>query len=354
MMMKSFFFRYIAIGKKNVWGVFIIPFFFPALPAEARLLTAISDFFAPTRSETLEVAVLDESLNSQNLALLQAVLSSSQSFARGGGDIMIVGSALMPESGPSGTLADTVDSPPVSDQVVVYVVRKGDTLSAIATAFNVSVNTVIWANDIKNGVIHEGQTLVILPINGVLHTVKKGDTLQSIAKQYKGDITEIAQFNNISAHSVLALGEEILVPNGKKMFTTSVTRTVTSKIRGAGGPDLGDYYIRPVYGGTISQGLHGYNGVDLAAPRGTTIVASAGGVVIVARGSGWNGGYGNYIVVAHPNGTQTLYAHLDRLATREGVEVAQGQLIGYSGSTGRSTGPHLHFEVRGAKNPFAR
>lgn len=356
MVMESFFFRHIVVVGKNIlWGVFVTPLLFPALPAEAGLLTAITNLFAPAQAETRETVVLDESLNSQNLALLQATLAPSQSLARGGGDITIVGSALMPESGPSGTLADTVDSLPASDQVVVYVVRKGDTLSAIAAAFNVSVNTVIWANDIKNGVIHEGQTLVILPVNGVLHTVKKGDTLQSIAKQYKGDVTEIAQFNNISTNSVLALGEEILVPNGKKAVAApTTTRTVTSKIRGAGGPDLGDYYIRPVYGGTISQGLHGYNGVDLAAPRGTTIVASAEGVVIVARGSGWNGGYGNYVVIAHPNGTQTLYAHLDRLATREGAEVAQGQLIGYSGSTGRSTGPHLHFEVRGAKNPFAR
>jgi murein DD-endopeptidase MepM/ murein hydrolase activator NlpD len=125
-------------------------------------------------------------------------------------------------------------------------------------------------------------------------------------------------------------------------------------LRGTGGPDLPGYYIRPVYGGTISQGLHGYNGVDLAAPRGTTIVAAAGGNVIIARGSGWNGGYGNYVVISHPNGTQTLYAHLNSVATYEGAQVEQGQLIGYSGSTGKSTGPHLHFEVRGAKNPFAK
>lgn len=339
------------------WGTLMAaPLFFPAVSAEASFLKAIANLFTPVQVESHETVFLDESLNSQNMALLQAALAPTQSLARGGGDITIVGSALMPESGPSGTLADTVDSFPASDQVVVYVVRKGDTLSAIAAAFNVSVNTIVWANDIKNGVIREGQTLVILPVNGVLHTVKKGDTLQSIAKQYKGDVTEIVQFNNISTNSVLALGEEILVPNGKKVVAAPVvvTQVVTSKIRGADGPDLGDYYIRPVYGGTISQGLHGYNGVDLAAPRGTTIVASAEGVVIVARGSGWNGGYGNYVVIAHPNGTQTLYAHLDRLATREGTEVAQGQLIGYSGSTGRSTGPHLHFEVRGAKNPFAR
>lgn len=216
----------------------------------------------------------------------------------------------------------------------------------------------MWANDLKNGVIREGQVLVILPVNGVRHIVKKGDTLASIAKSYKGEVDEIADFNNLSISSPLVVGEEILVPNGKLAVTLSTSVSsgskTTSTLRGTGGPELFGYYIRPVFGGTISQGLHGYNGVDLAAPRGTTIVASAKGVVIISRGSGWNGGYGNYVVIQHPNGTQTLYAHLSSVVAREGSEVEQGQLIGYSGSTGKSTGPHLHFEIRGAKNPFAK
>jgi murein DD-endopeptidase MepM/ murein hydrolase activator NlpD len=101
-----------------------------------------------------------------------------------------------------------------------------------------------------------------------------------------------------------------------------------------------------------TQGIHGYNGVDLAAGVGTPILAAAGGEVIVAKGSGWNGGYGNYVVIKHPNGTQTLYAHMSSTAISSGAQVSGGEVIGYVGNTGRSTGSHLHFEVRGAKNPF--
>lgn len=329
---------------------------FPAVQAEAGFFATLISGLIPAKPA--DTILLDPSLNSQNMALLQATLSPNGNLGKGGGDITIVGSALLPESGPAGTLADVDDSFPVTDQISVYTVRKGDSISAIAKMFEVSVNTIMWANDLKNGVIREGQVLVILPVNGVRHIVKKGDTLASIAKSYKGEINEIADFNNLSVSSPLVVGEEILVPNGKlaTVPSTSISNgsKTTSTLRGTGGPELLGYYIRPVFGGTISQGLHGYNGVDLAAPRGTTIVASAKGVVIISRGSGWNGGYGNYIVIQHANGTQTLYAHLSSVVAHEGSEVEQGQLIGYSGSTGKSTGPHLHFEVRGAKNPFAK
>jgi murein DD-endopeptidase MepM/ murein hydrolase activator NlpD len=101
-----------------------------------------------------------------------------------------------------------------------------------------------------------------------------------------------------------------------------------------------------------TQGIHGYNGVDLGAPAGTAVRAAAAGQVIISKASGWNGGYGQYIVVKHANGTQTLYAHLSANSVAAGATVAQGQLIGAVGNTGKSTGNHVHFEVRGAKNPF--
>ena len=90
----------------------------------------------------------------------------------------------------------------------------------------------------------------------------------------------------------------------------------------------------------------------MAAPVGTPIRASAGGVVIISRSSGYNGGYGSYVVISHSNGTQTLYAHMNKVQAIQGTTVAQGELIGTVGSTGKSTGPHVHFEVRGAANPF--
>ena len=109
--------------------------------------------------------------------------------------------------------------------------------------------------------------------------------------------------------------------------------------------------MRPV-DGPRTQGLHGYNGVDLASPSGTLIRAAASGDVIVSKSSGWNGGYGLYAVIRHNNGTQTLYAHNSLNLVTVGEHVVRGQIIGRVGSTGKSTGPHLHFEVRGARNPF--
>ncbi|MBI3075361.1 MAG: M23 family metallopeptidase, partial [Parcubacteria group bacterium] len=107
-----------------------------------------------------------------------------------------------------------------------------------------------------------------------------------------------------------------------------------------------------VSGGRKTQGLHGFNGVDIGAPYGTPVYAAAAGTVIVSRPSGWNGGYGQYVVISHSNGTQTLYSHMGSIVASEGAYLEQGQILGYVGSTGRSTGPHLHFEVRGARNPF--
>jgi murein DD-endopeptidase MepM/ murein hydrolase activator NlpD len=123
-------------------------------------------------------------------------------------------------------------------------------------------------------------------------------------------------------------------------------------VTGATGSASGSGFTHPAPGSVKSQGIHGYNAVDLAGGMGSAIRAAADGEVIVARPSGWNGGYGNYIVIRHSNGVQTLYAHLSSLNVGVGSYVSQGQTIGGMGNTGRSTGTHLHFEVRGGRNPF--
>lgn len=156
-------------------------------------------------------------------------------------------------------------------------------------------------------------------------------------------------YNRLEEGATVAVGTEILIPHGVE--AAPVRPTVTASLRGGSGPAIAGYFARPIVG-RKSQGLHGYNAVDIAAPVGTSVYASAAGTVTVARGFGWNGGYGNYIVISHPNGTQTLYAHLSSVAVQQGAYVTQGQVIGLSGNTGKSTGAHLHFEVRGAKNPF--
>ena len=291
-------------------------------------------------------------VNSQTLAILQAVRTSDPNQGHGGGDITIVGgTALMPESGPVGTMADVSDGV-ANETISTYVVRKGDNLQTIAKMFGVSVNTIIWSNDINGSTIREGQLLVILPISGVEHTVKKGDTILSIAKLYKADTYDISRYNNIPLDQVLTIGEIIIVPDGE--IASPVTKSIagTNKLRGAGGPNMDGYYMRPINGGLRTQTLHGYNGVDLGTYQGAPIFAAAGGQVIIAANGGWNGGYGKYIVISHPNGTQTLYGHALEVYVSAGDQVIKGQIIGLVGSTGKSTGPHLHFEVRGAKNPF--
>lgn len=290
--------------------------------------------------------------NSQNVVLLQAALNYDPNPSKGGGDITIVGnSALLPDTGPLGTIVDVEEGGESYDQISIYIVREGDSLSQIAKMFGVSTNTIIWANDISRGdIIHEGQTLVILPLSGVTYTVKKDDTLRSIAKKYKGDVDEIMQFNELTEGETLSIGQEIIIPDGE--MGTPQYSSNNKIVRGISGPSYDGYYISPIPGSRKSQGLHGYNAVDFAAPYGTPILAAASGSVIINRISGWNGGYGKYVVISHPNGTQTLYAHNSRNIVPVGSYVIKGQVIGYVGSTGRSTGSHTHFEIRGAKNPF--
>ncbi|MEK9177231.1 MAG: LysM peptidoglycan-binding domain-containing M23 family metallopeptidase, partial [Patescibacteria group bacterium] len=218
--------------------------------------------------------------------------------------------------------------------------------------FGVSPNTVMWANDLNRGnVIQVGETLVILPVSGVEHVVKKGETVASIVKKYGGDMSETLSFNNLAAGASLSPGDTIVIPDGVEPAAVS-SGVSRSPSRNVGGPLLVGYYLRPLASGVRTQGRHGYNGIDIGAPTGTSVFASAGGIVLFSKPYGWNGGYGQYVVIEHPNGTQTLYAHLSKVYVSGGEAVAQGELIGAVGSTGKATGPHLHFEVHGAANPF--
>lgn len=290
--------------------------------------------------------------NSQTVALLKANLSPDLG-ARGGGDTTIIdGKAILPERGPyDGYLAENQ-----SDQISIYVVRDKDTISQIAEMFKVSRDTIIWANDIRGGIIKEGQKLVIHPISGIEYTIKEGDTLKKIAEKYGTDLDEVLKFNGLSLEKKLIVGEKIFILDVEGVAVRSVSgrQPQTSRLGGGSGPYYEGYYIRPITGGYLSQGLHGYryNGVDLAGvPAGTPIVAAADGETIINRDFGWNGGYGIYVVIKHANGTQTLYAHNSANVVSAGQSVKQGQVIGYVGSTGRSTGPHVHFELRGAAMP---
>ncbi|OGG62838.1 hypothetical protein A3I46_01415 [Candidatus Kaiserbacteria bacterium RIFCSPLOWO2_02_FULL_54_13] len=283
---------------------------------------------------------------------LVAATNSDPNPHKGLGDAVQTsgGKALLAYAGPSGTIAD-VGGPASPDRISVYVVRPGDTLSDIADMFGVSINTIIWANDLKSARdVHPGDTLIILPISGIERTIVKGDTLKSLAKKYGADAEEIAQFNGLDLAAPLTVGSTIIIPGGE--IAAPRLQFSSPLLNSGGGSFIAGYYRNPLPGGRITQGIHGRNGVDIGAPRGTPVHAAAGGTVIIARGSGWNGGYGNYVVITHENGTQTLYSHLNSVAVSPGQSVSSGHVIGYVGATGRVTGTHLHFEVRGAANPL--
>lgn len=316
-------------------------FFIPIL-AYAGVFSFITSIFAETASA--EESNGPEQ-NLQNMPILQAV-NAPVSFSTTTDDTNIIeGNSLSKE-----TIVAGDDKTSDSDLISLYVVHDGDTLPAIAKMFQVSANTIKWANDIKGNKLTVGQTLVILPITGIKHVVKSGDTIQSIAKLHKGDVQEIMQYNSLAPGQKLTAGDIIIVPDGEAPAQTSTG----NYSGGSSYPVYSGYYMRPIIGGTKTQGLHGHNGVDLASSYGSNILASAAGEVIIAR-SGWNGGYGTYIVIKHSNGTQTLYGHLSGLNVSPGQSVKQGQIIGYMGNSGSvkgKTGIHLHFEVRGARNPF--
>lgn len=333
----------------------------PARRTEAGILSSLVELFTSNEARVSAVVAKEEAeqteTNSQNIDLLQpAVNNSATSSAKADIEPAITGgSAVLPEAGPLGTAADLKDNQPPSDLISVYTVHPGDTVETVARMYNVSANTVRWANDLKKGsLLKSGDNLVILPITGVQHTVKKGETIKGLAKKYGGNFEEIVAYNDLDINKGLVIGDTIIIPDGEESTIVSSTKSSAKQPTKYTGPSYAGYFMKPVTNYRRTQGLHGYlhNAVDMAAPIGTPIYAAASGKVIIAKASGWNSGYGNYVVIAHPNGTQTLYGHLSSIRINAGQQITKGDVIGGMGSTGKSTGSHLHFEVRGAANPF--
>lgn len=319
---------------------------FAAFPVAAKALFGL---FATSRAAS-EAAPLHD----PEVALDPARVASTDS------GLLTDGSALVPGFGGAGAYASAAVSSG-NGKISLYQVREGDSLSEIADMFGISVNTILWANEIKDAkTIRPGDVLLILPVSGVQYTVKRGGTLADVAKLFDADVDEIALFNGIDPSAPLAAGTELIIPGGN--LAPARTSTASSGSAAAASasvparalPALSGYFGNPLPGGVLTQGIHGTNGVDVGAPNGTPVYAAAAGAVIVARSGGYNGGYGNYVVVSHDNGTQTLYAHLSSVSVSMGQAVEKGTKLGGVGNTGRSTGYHLHFEVRGAKNPLAQ
>jgi hypothetical protein len=332
------------------------------LTVHAGFFSSVAGIFA---GETLAYEKIQSAKSASEVKLLSAATSPDPKANQGGGDIVVEEGALY--SG--GPFSDEDLSGNLAGEISVHRVRpctedSCETLSHIAEMYGVSVNTILWANDISDPKkVQPGDDLIILPITGVRHVVKDGETLASIAKKYGAEtpeqveavVDEIISYNRLASATDISVNATVVVPGGVMHQAVSRSSTVAKSgtpTKTTSSASSGGGFVNPVPGAVRTQGIHGYNAVDLAAANGTAIGAAAAGEVIVSKNSGWNGGYGNYVVIKHANGAQTLYAHMSSAAVGVGAQVGSGETIGYVGNTGRSTGSHLHFEVRGTSNPF--
>jgi len=250
-------------------------------------------------------------------------------------------------------------------EVTEHIVTEGETISSIAQQYNLQPETIYWENNLtEKSTIKPGDRLRILPVDGIRHKVQRGETVYSLAKKYGlGDDEAAAQalitfpFNTFADDEsfTLATGQYIFIPGGVKpserQLPLAVRRVTTPD---AGSVSATGQFVWPA-SGSISQGFYWYHrAIDISNRGGGPILAADAGTVMVA---GWvdNSGYGNRVVIDHGNGFVTLYAHLSAARVKVGQTVNKGDVIGDMGTTGRSTGIHLHFEVRqdGALlNPF--
>ncbi len=256
----------------------------------------------------------------------------------------------------------------VRRDVIKYTVQPNDNVSSVAAQFEVSGDSILWANaklEDNPDMLSIGQVLNIPPVSGVLVTVAKGDTVRSLANKYKGKqnvdaiIKSIVEFEfNQERHDfknpnyTLTVGQYLMIPGGYKPYTPRVVYAYSGPIPPTAARGTG-HFGWPT-SGRITQGFSTFHrAIDIGAPKGTPIYAADSGYVVTA---GWsNVGYGFMILINHGNGYITRYAHLSAMNVEVGESVKKGQLIGRVGSTGKSTGPHLHFEIiqgSGHRNPM--
>ena len=335
------------VTKACFFLVFISIVSFYPYRASANVLLAIKSFMG-NESLAAEDDYTDEIvLNSQNLPLLESVAPDMKNI-KDEPSVVIGNDTISTEGSFFGKGIETI----YDGNIVVYEVKEGDTLSEIAESFNVSTNTIRWENNISGQTIKIGQKLNILPVTGVKHIVKKGDTISAIALKYDGDSDEISIYNGLTDNNSLKIGDIIFVPNGIIKNISSKSSSSSSK---SSSSSISGYYIRPASGPITSPygprwGSFHY-GIDIGNKRGTPVVAAASGKVIkVISGckegvTSCGGRYGNYITIEHSNGQRTIYAHLQNINVSVGQKVSQGSKIGTIGNTGRSTGPHLHFQI---------
>jgi len=237
---------------------------------------------------------------------------------------------------------------------IEYTVQQGDVIGMIAEKYNVTVNTILWENNLTwNSTIKPGQKLKILPDSGVNHEVSSGDTILSIAKKYQTDSDKIVNANKLADASDIKIGDLLFIPNGVrptqvvssyKPRPTPASAYSDEEVEPAAEVNTGTKLLWPVISSRITQYYHwGHSGLDIGDKTGNPIYAAESGKV---ERAGWSSGYGYNVIINHGNGIKTLYGHASKLLVKAGDTVSRGDTIALVGSTGWSTGPHIHFEVR--------
>ncbi len=238
------------------------------------------------------------------------------------------------------------------DSIVQYTVQSGDTFSSIAQKFGISVDTILWQNNLtESDLLKPGQSLDILPVTGIAYTVGRGDTVYTIAKKFKANAQAIVDFpfNTFANDETfdLTVGQTLIVPDGVEPQAPAILQPLLpiAQFSPSVGTTAGSGQFGWPVAGVISQRYSWYHrAIDIANPNYPPVYASDGGTVIAA---GWDTtGYGNKVMIDHHNGYETLYGHMSKIIVSVGQNVSKGQQIGIEGSTGRSTGPHVHFEIR--------
>ncbi|TFG70981.1 MAG: LysM peptidoglycan-binding domain-containing protein, partial [Anaerolineales bacterium] len=232
-------------------------------------------------------------------------------------------------------------------EITTYTVAPGDTAQNIADQYDLQPTTLMWSNpdmEKRPDLLQVGQVLTILPVDGVYHTIAVSDTLESIAEAYQVEPAVITEcpFNFMPADGVFVVGDKLIVPGGTKPYqaqsVTAYSGPVPDEVVASG------MFYWPA-SGILTQGYwYGHRAIDIGGSEGFAIAAADGGYVTFA---GWTDiGYGYLVVIDHGNRFRTYYAHLSNIYVWEGQSVSAGEVIGAMGSTGNSTGPHLHFEIR--------
>lgn len=295
----------------------------------------VSNSYLESALESPALGVVEPTGSSSGLAAVTTVVSDPQ----------------------TGTLVRSGGSAPQlnRESVIKHTVQPGDTISTIAEEYGISTNTILWANNLsKYSIIKPGEDLTILPRTGILYTVKSGDNLSSIAAKYKIAINDIAEANDIVSENQLTINQDLIIPDAAPIPVVqrsaptpqlaNINTIFSSSAKTYTGSGSGEWVWPTPQCKRITQYYWlNHRALDIGChSQQHDIVATKAGRV---EHAGWSNGYGYNVVINHGGGVKSRYGHMSRMDVKVGEQVEQGQVLGKIGSTGNSTGPHVHFEI---------